>query len=56
MAAQNHARQQAVARRTSELMNASTQVVAHRVTRMTLAGPVPSARDRKEFQRMVNEK
>ncbi len=32
------------------------QVVAHRVTRMALAGPTLSARDRKEFQMMVNEK
>lgn len=32
------------------------QVVAHRVTRMALAGPKPSARDRKEFERMVAEK
>lgn len=32
------------------------QVVAHRLTRMALAGPSLSNRDRKEFQRMVNEK
>jgi hypothetical protein len=32
------------------------QVVAHRVTRMALAGPKLSARDRKEFQMMINEK
>jgi hypothetical protein len=32
------------------------QVVTHRVTRVAIAGPVPSARDRKEFKRMVAEK
>ena len=32
------------------------QVVAHRVTRMALAGPTLSDRDRKEFQMMVHEK
>lgn len=32
------------------------QVVAHRVSRMPLAGPTLSDRDRKEFQMMVNEK
>ena len=32
------------------------QVVARRVTRMALAGPKPSDRDRKEFQMMINEK
>ena len=32
------------------------QVVAHRVTRMALAGPKPSERDRKEFHLMIVEK
>jgi hypothetical protein len=32
------------------------QVVAHRMARMALAGARPSARDRKEFQRMGTEK
>ena len=32
------------------------QVVAHRVTRMALAGPKLSDRDRKEFQMMIIEK
>ena len=32
------------------------QVVAHRVTRMALAGPTLSDRDRKEFQMMAYEK
>lgn len=39
-----------------ELAFAVPQVVAHRVTRMALAGPKPSLRDRKEFERMVAEK
>ena len=39
-----------------ELAMAVPQVVAHRVTRMALAGPALSDRDRKEFQMMVNEK
>ena len=32
------------------------QVIAHRVIRLALAGPKVSARDRKEFQRMITEK
>ena len=40
----------------AELAFAVPQVVAHRITRMALAGPTPSARDRKEFQRMGAEK
>jgi len=39
-----------------ELALSVPQVVAHRVTRIALAGPQLSDRDRKEFQRMVNEK
>src|SRR5262245_43792387 len=39
-----------------ELAVAAPQVIAHRVSRMALAGPVPSARDRQEFTRMVVEK
>ncbi|MEP7301736.1 MAG: polyhydroxyalkanoate granule-associated phasin [Caldimonas sp.] len=40
----------------AELAFAVPQVVAHRVTRMALAGPRLSARDRKEFELMVAEK
>jgi hypothetical protein len=40
----------------AELGLAAPQVIAHRLTRMTLAGPVLSARDRKEFAGMVIEK
>ena len=43
-------------RQAAELMLAAPQVVAHRVGRMALAGPKPSARDRLEFQRMGAEK
>jgi hypothetical protein len=40
----------------AELAFAVPQVVAHRVTRMALASPKLSPRDRKEFERMVAEK
>ena len=40
----------------AELGFAAPQVIAHRVNRMALAGPTPSARDRKEFTGMVVEK
>ena len=40
----------------AELAFAVPQVVAHRVTRMAIAGQSVSERDRKEFQRMGAEK
>jgi hypothetical protein len=40
----------------SELGVAAPLVVAHRLTRMALAGSAPSARDRREFTRMSTEK
>lgn len=40
----------------AELAWAAPQVVAHRVTRMAVAGPILSQRDRKEFNRMSAEK
>ncbi len=40
----------------TELMVAAPQVVAHRLGRMALAGPKPSARDQREFHRMGAEK
>jgi hypothetical protein len=40
----------------AELAFAAPQVVAHRVTRMAIAGPTLSQRDRKEFKRMSAEK
>jgi hypothetical protein len=45
-----------LARQASELALAVPQVVAHRLTRMALAGPWPNARDRREFYTMGQEK
>ena len=45
-----------LARQAGELALAVPQVVAHRLTRMALAGPVPNARDRREFHGMMQEK
>jgi hypothetical protein len=57
MASRSNQRQHhTMARKASELATAAQQVVAHRVTRMVMAGPLPSARDRTEFTRMVQEK
>jgi len=46
----------AVSVKLGELALAAPQVVAHRLARLALAGPHPSARDRAEFARMVREK
>lgn len=40
----------------TEMAFAVPQVMTHRLTRMALAGANPSARDRKEFERMSAEK
>lgn len=45
-----------LSRQAVELAVAVPQVVARRLTRLALAGPKPSARDRREFQRMGAEK
>ena len=45
-----------LARQAAELAVAVPQVIAHRLTRLALAGPTPSARDRQEFRRMGTEK
>ncbi|RJF98905.1 hypothetical protein D3871_10565 [Noviherbaspirillum saxi] len=42
--------------KTTEMLFAAAQVINHRTTRMALAGPVPNARDRKEFTLMGQEK
>src|SRR6185369_6114524 len=42
--------------KTVEMMLASTQVIAHRTSRMAMAGPSPNARDRREFTLMGQEK
>jgi len=47
---------QSLAIKAVELSLAAPQVVMHRVTRMARSGPMPSARDRKEMERMVAEK
>lgn len=44
------------ARKVTELGIAVPQVVGHRLARLAAAGPSPSARDRREFQRMGAEK
>lgn len=45
-----------LARQSAELAFAVPQVVAHRLARLALAGPRPSARDRREFHVMGAEK
>jgi hypothetical protein len=45
-----------LSRQATELAIAVPQVVAHRLARLALAGPVPSARDRREFHGMGQEK
>jgi hypothetical protein len=45
-----------LARQAAELSFAVPQVMVHRLARMALAGPVLSARDRKEFHGMGQEK
>ena len=49
-------RTSSLAAKTAELAFAIPQVVAHRMTRMAMAGPSLSDRDRKEFQLMSAEK
>ncbi len=57
MPSRSHSRKtSALALKTAELAFAAPQVIAHRTARMALAGPVLSARDRKEFEGMVAEK
>lgn len=46
----------ALTRKTAEMMVASAQVIHHRTGRMTAAGHNPSARDRREFALMRQEK
>jgi hypothetical protein len=45
-----------LARQATELAVAVPQVMAHRLTRLALAGPLPNARDRREFLQMGQEK
>lgn len=45
-----------LAAKTIEMMWASAQVIAHRTSRMAMAGHSPNARDRREFALMGQEK
>ena len=56
MARGNRRNSQRILRQTSEMAVAAPLVIAHRLTRMMIAGAHPGARDRREFQRMGNEK
>lgn len=56
MPTRRHRKTQTLAAKTAELAVAVPQIVAHRMTRLALAGPAPSARDRAEFHRMSAEK
>jgi len=49
-------RSKALAAQTVDLAFAVPQVLAHRLTRMAMAGATPSARDQREFYRMGTEK
>ena len=42
--------------RASEMAIASSQVIGHRMQRLSLAGPIPNARDQREFALMGREK
>ena len=50
------AKTSALAVQAAELALAAPQVIAHRLSRVALAGPRLSERDRKEFELMVAEK
>ena len=56
MPTRRHRHAQTLAMKTAELAWAAPQVVAQRLARIAAAGPRPSARDRREFQRMSAEK
>jgi hypothetical protein len=56
MPARRRTSHQRLATQAAELAVATPQVMAHRLMRMALAGHTPSARDRREFERMGAEK
>lgn len=56
MSRRNSSKTIAIANRASQLALAVPKVMAHRLTRMALAGPAPTASDREEFKRMGEEK
>ena len=45
-----------VAAKMWQVATAVPVVMSHRIARMAVAGPLPQARDRKEFRRMASEK
>jgi len=49
-------RSHSLARQSAELAFAVPQVMAHRLTRLALAGATPNRRDQREFHRMGQEK
>lgn len=51
-----HRRTRRVTTQPSELAFAVPQVAAHRVARIVTSGANPNSRDRREFQRMSQEK
>lgn len=56
MSSRNHRSSHRAALQAFEMAWAVPQVMAHRLARLSLAAPVPSSRDRKEFQLMGSEK
>src|SRR6201987_980097 len=56
MATRRTRRSKSLTVKSMELALSVPQVFAHRLTRIALAGPMLSDRDRKEFQTMVSEK
>ncbi|KQR45786.1 polyhydroxyalkanoate granule-associated phasin [Acidovorax sp. Leaf160] len=56
MTRNNQRQAAALWRQGTELSIAAPQVIAHRLARMAAAGAQPSARDQREFTRMVAEK
>ena len=56
MAIRRPRKSKSLAIKSTELALAVPQVVAHRLTRLALAGPKLSDRDRTEFRMMINEK
>lgn len=56
MTTRRAAKLKSIATRSTDLAFATPQVVARRLARLAAAGPVPSPRDRKEFELMASEK
>ncbi len=56
MTTQDNRKARLLAVKSAELAMAVPQVVAHRIARMALSGPSQTERDRREFERMGEEK